>query len=87
MKEIIQARIEAKEVIRVSEKALKKHISLIKKRQHVASVVAMIERLRADVRGDDPGILYEHIAKLNELTRGFAGHALKSSAKKTKNDL
>ncbi|GEM_PF-4971661 len=87
MKEIIQARIEAEEVIRASEKALKKHMGLIKKKEHIASVVATIERLRADVSGDDPQIIYEHIAKLNELTRGFAGHALKSSVKKTKNIL
>ena len=87
MKEIIQARIEAEEIIRVSEKALKKHISLIKKKEHMASVVAMIERLRADVSGNDPQMIYEHIAKLNDLTQGFAGHALKSSVKKTKNNL
>ena len=47
----------------------------------------MIERLRADIEGNDCAIIYDHIAKLNELTQGFAGHALKTSAKKTKNDL
>ncbi len=87
MSDIVQARIEAREVILASEKALKKHISLIKKKDHLSSVVAMIERLRADISGTDPRIIYEHIAKLNELTQGFAGHALKSSVKKTKNSL
>ena len=84
MKEILQARVEAQEIIRASEKALKKHINLIKKREHISSVVAMIERLRADIRGSDPEIVYEHIAKLNDLTKGFAGHALKSSVRRNK---
>ena len=84
MKEIAQARVEAKQVIRASETALKKHISLIKKRERIASVVAMIERLRGDVLGDDPQIIYEHIAKLNDLTQGFAGHALKASVRRVK---
>ena len=84
MKEIIQARIEAVEVIRVSQKALKKHISLIKKKEHISHIVATIERLRADVRGEDVQIIYEHIAKLNDLTRGFAGHVLKSSVRRHK---
>ncbi len=83
-KEIVQARIEATEVIQASEKALKKHINLIKKKDHVASVVEMIERLRSDILGDDPRIIYEHIAKLNELTQGFAGHVLKASVRKIK---
>ena len=84
MKEIIQARVEAVEVIRASEKALKKHINLIKKREHIASIVAMIERLREDIRGNDPRMIYEHIAKLNDLTKGFAGHVLKSSVRRSK---
>ncbi len=84
MKEIVQARLEAGEVIRASEKALKKHISLIKKKEHIASIVAMIERLRADIRGNDPPRIYEHIAKLNDLTQGFAGHVLKSSVRRSK---
>ncbi len=79
-----QARLEAREVIRFSEKALKKHISLIKKRRHIASIVATIEELRADVRGNNPGMIYDHIAKLNQLTQGFAGHVLKSSVRRPK---
>ena len=81
---VTQARIEAQEIIRACEKALKKHIQLIKKRRHVASIVATLERLKVDMRGDDPAMIYEHIAKLNQLTRGFAGHALKSSVRKIK---
>lgn len=84
MKEIIQARLEAGEVVRASEKALKKHINLIKKKEHMASIVATIECLRADVRGNDPQMIYDHIAKLNDLTKGFAGHALKSSVRRIK---
>ncbi len=84
MKEIIQARVEAEQVIRASEKALKKHINLIKKKEHIASIVAMIERLRADLQGDDVRMIYEHIAKLNDLTQGFAGHVLKSSVRRLK---
>lgn len=82
MKEIGQARLEAKEVIRASEKALKKHLGLIKKKEHISSIVAMIERLRADVLGNDPEPIYEHITKLNDLTKGFAGHALKASVRR-----
>ena len=81
---ITQARLEAQEIIRACEKALKKHIQLIKKRKHVSSIVATLERLKDDTRGDDPQAIYEHIAKLNQLTRGFAGHALKTSVKKIK---
>ncbi len=84
MKEISQARLEAAEVIRASEKALKKHIGLIKKKEHIASIVAMIERLRADLRGGDAETIYDHIARLNDLTKGFAGHALKSSVRRIK---
>ena len=84
MKEIAQARIEGREVIRASEKALKKHLGLIKKRKHISSIVAMIERLRADIRGNDPQIVYEHIARLNDLTQGFAEHVLKSSVRRSK---
>ena len=84
MTEIAQARIEGRAVIRASEKALKKHLGLIKKRKHIASVVAMIERLRADIRGDDPEVVYVHIARLNDLTQGFAGHVLKSSVRRSK---
>ena len=81
---IIQARLEAQEIIRACEKALKKHIQLIKKRKHVASIVATLERLKSDMLSDDTSVIYERIERLNQLTRGFAGHALKTSVKKTK---
>ena len=81
---ITQARLEAQEVIRVCEKALVKHIQLVKKRKHVSSIVATLERLKNDMRSDNPEAIYEHIAKLNQLTRGFAGHALKTAVKKIK---
>ena len=84
MTDIDQARIEAEQVIRATQKALKKHIGLIKKREHIPSIVAMIERLRADMRGKDAALIYEHINILNQLTRGFAGHVLKSSVRRAK---
>ena len=78
--EITQARLEAIEVIRVSELALKKHIRLIKKREHISSIVALIERLRGDIKQGDPKVIYGHIEELNNLTGGFAAHAIKHSA-------
>ena len=81
---ITQARLEARGIIRVCEKALKKHIQLIKKKRHVTSIVAALERLKDELHGDDPEAIYEHVAKLNELTHGFAGHALKASLRKIK---
>ena len=66
-----QARRDAKDVIRATEKALKKHLSLVKKREHISSIVAIIEQLRGDMRGSDAGLIRGHISKLNELTKGF----------------
>ena len=83
-KSITQAKLEAREIIRVSELALKKHISLIKNRKHISSIMATLEELKRDVRGDDPEVIYEHVEKLNQLTQGFAGHALKASLRRIK---
>lgn len=75
-KELAAAKAEAEKVIRATEKALKKHISLIKKRERIMSIVAMIERLRGDLRGEDVGMIHRHIQKLNEWTKGFAERAI-----------
>ncbi len=76
-KELAKVKKDAERIIQAVEKALKKHIRLIKKRERISSIVAMIERLRGDIRsGDAKGIL-GHIRKLNELTKGFAGRSLK----------
>ena len=58
-------------VIQKTERALKKHLSLIKKRERIASIVATIERLRGDLRNKDSKLISEHLKKLNELTKGF----------------
>lgn len=71
------ARAEAQKVIRATERALKQHIRLIKKRERIATIVAMIEQLRGDAKGTDPQVIRGRIEKLNELTKGFAGRVLK----------
>lgn len=76
-KDLTKAKEDARRIIQSAEKALKKHIRLIKKRERVSSVVAMIERLRGDLGKSDAKTIWEHIKKLNALTQGFARRALK----------
>ena len=59
-------------VIRATEKALKKHLSLVKKRERIPSIVATIERLRWDMRENNAEKIREHLEKLNQLTKGFS---------------
>ena len=74
---ILEASADARVVIAALEKALKKHISLVKKRERVASIVAYIERLRGDLASNDVVAIRKTVAKLNELTSGFVKHMLK----------
>jgi hypothetical protein len=59
-------------VIRSTEKALRKHLSLVKKRERISSIVATVERLRWDIREKDSAKIREHLEKLNSLTKGFS---------------
>ena len=59
-------------VIRATEKALKKHLGLVKKKEHISSIVATIERLRWDIREKDFEKIHQHLQKLNDLTKGFS---------------
>lgn len=67
--------------IRATEKALKKHLSLVKKRERIPSIVATVERLRWDIREKDIEKIEEHLKKLNDLTKGFSGRVLQKKIK------
>jgi hypothetical protein len=81
--ELVEAKAQARAVIEATERALKKHIGLIKKRQRIATIVAMIERLRGEIRGDDLKTIRGHIRKLNELTQGFVDRVALGKKKNT----
>ncbi len=68
-------------VIRATQKALKKHLSLVKKREKIPSIVATIERLRWDIREKDSEKIEEHLKKLNDLTKGFSGRIVRKKIK------
>ena len=76
-KDLTKAKKDARRIIQATEKALKKHIGLVKKRERISSVVATLERLRGDLKAGDAKTIWEHIKKLNVLTRGFARRSLK----------
>ena len=69
--DLLQAKNEALAAIRVTERALKKHIGLIKKRERISTIVATIEQLRGDIRSEDAKVIRERVQKLNVLTQGF----------------
>ncbi len=75
--EFLKISIEAKKVIQKTEKALAKHIRLVKKGKHITSIVATIERLKGSLREEDAAAVNEWLARLNGLTEGFAKRALK----------
>ena len=81
-KKLSEIRHRAISAIKATQKALKKHVGLIKRREKIASIVAMIERLRADIQAKDAKATRRHLKKLNELTKGFAAYAIKRRAKK-----
>lgn len=62
---------EARAVILAVERALKSHLRLIKKRAHLTTLVAFLERLRSDLREGRTEAVRADIKKLNSLTRGF----------------
>ena len=76
------AKAHARWVIQATEKALKKHIGLIKKRERIQSIVAMMERLRGDIRKGDVRLIRRHLKKMNELTKGFAKRTLRRKIKR-----
>ncbi len=55
----------------------------MKKREHITSIVALLERVRADIIARDEKKCREHLERLNELTKGFVKHSL-DRKKKTK---
>ena len=73
---------DAEKVLRDTEKALKKHLGLVKKRERITSVVAMLERIRGDIALRDEKACQEHLKRLNELTQGFVQFSLKGKKKK-----
>lgn len=83
-KDLDEARRRARKVLQATEKALKRHIGLIKKREKITSVVATLEELRADIRDGSLKTLRRHMVKLNRLTAGFADHVLTGRRKKSR---
>ena len=75
-KKIFETKQKAKQAIRQTELALKKHLSLVKKRERIASIVATIERLRGDLLTEDVSAIEAHLDKLNNLTKGFSDRAI-----------
>mgnify|MGYP003393358004 CR=1 FL=1 len=79
---LARLRSQALEMISVTKKGLHKHIRLVKNPKRLASIVATVEMLRGDVREGNAAALREHMARLQKLTQGFAGHRLIREAKR-----
>lgn len=70
-------KMEIRKAIAATQKALKKHISLIKKREKITSIVALLEVLRGDLTSQDTKAARKHLTKLNDLTKGFVERAIR----------
>jgi len=77
--------VSAKEIIRKTEKALRKHIRLIKNLEHITAIVATLERLKSSLREKDIAAMRRWIKRLDQLTQGFAQRALKRQRTHGKN--
>jgi len=75
-REWLEVKAEAEAAVRAVEKALKKHVGLVKKRRRITSIVAMIEKLRGDLWKQDLAAARRHLKEFNELTSGFVGRVL-----------
>ena len=75
----------AKIVILKTEKALQKHIRLIKNRKRMTTVVATLERLKSSLRERDVAGMRQWIRQLDQLTQGFAERAVKHQRAHGKN--
>lgn len=73
----VKLRSEIRKAIAATQKALKKHIGLIKKREKITSIVALLEVLRGDLASQDMKAAREHLKKMNELTKGFVERAIR----------
>ncbi|HXV18886.1 MAG TPA: hypothetical protein VD883_02280 [Candidatus Omnitrophota bacterium] len=72
----VKLRTQIRRAIAATQKALKKHIGLIKKRERITSIVALLEILRGDLTSQDMKAARQHLKKLNELTKGFVERAI-----------
>ena len=77
--------VQSKKIIQKTEKALRRHIRLIKKRERITTVVATLEKLKGSLRDEDIVAVRKYIKRLDQLTKGFAQRALTSRTTHRKN--
>lgn len=76
---VADTRKQARAALAATERALKKHVNLIKDKPRVASVVATMERLRGHLFSGNDDAVRADVKRLNSLTRGFARRAMKKT--------
>lgn len=74
---LAKARRRAQRLLSKTEKALRKRIGFLRKRERISSLVAMVERLRMDMQKEDADTILRHMETINALVKAFTGKVMK----------